>query len=73
LQNKILERARKKRIYKEGPHALPLSHEQGCDIEDNDEDCIGSVFCASLRDEHDAQVGFYETNSLIAKDPIQPY
>jgi hypothetical protein len=68
-----LERARRKRIYKEGPHALPLSHEQGDDIEDDDEDCVRSVFCASLGDEHDAQVGFHERSSMIAKDPIQPY
>jgi hypothetical protein len=52
---------------------LPLSHEQGGNIEDDDEDYVGSVFCASLEDEHDAQVGFHEQSSMIAKDLIQPY
>jgi hypothetical protein len=70
LQNKILERARRKRIYKEGPHALPLSHEQRGDVEEDDEDYRES---ASLRDQHDAQVRFHETSSMIPKDPIKPY
>jgi hypothetical protein len=72
LQNKILERAKRKRIYKEGPHALPLSFDQKGSMED-DVDSIGGVFCASLEDEHNAQVGFNERSSTIAKDPIQSY
>jgi hypothetical protein len=74
LQNKILEHARRKKIYKEGPYALPLSYEQKGTMEEKDDvDSIGGVFCASLGDEHDAQVGFHEISSMIAKDPIQPY
>jgi hypothetical protein len=41
--------------------------------EEDNVDSIGCVICASLGDEHDAQVGFHERSSMIAKDPIQPY
>jgi hypothetical protein len=30
-------------------------------------------FCASLEDQHDAQVGFHETSSMIPKYSIKPY
>jgi hypothetical protein len=74
LQNKILERARRKRIYKEGPHALPLSYEEGGNVEEEDDvDCVGSVFCASLGDPNNPQVGVHEKSSMIPKNPIKPY
>jgi hypothetical protein len=69
-----LERARRKRIYKEGPYALPLNYEQEGDVEEEDDvNYVGGVFCASLRDPHKAQVGFHERSSMIPKDPIQLY
>jgi hypothetical protein len=45
LPNKILKRAKGKRIYKEDPHALSLNYKQEGHVEEEDDgDCVGSLF-----------------------------
>jgi hypothetical protein len=78
LQNKILERARRKRVYKEGPHALSakiMSCEMDSDDEEEEEEeeedgMLSNVCCASL----EANVAFHGANMVdVKKEAITPY
>jgi hypothetical protein len=53
---------------------LSLNYEQQGDVKkEDDADYIGSVFCALLGDQHDAQVAFHKISFMIPKDPVKPY
>ena len=85
LQNKVLERARRKRIYKEGPHALSakiLSYDYEEDLEEEKEfedEEVASVFC--LASDHqkvipnvESRVAFHDVNlSDYKKETVRPY
>jgi hypothetical protein len=88
LQNKVLERARRKRVYKEGPHALSakiLSYdyeedfEEENEIEDEEVEEVGSVFCFSSDHQEvcpsiEPRVAFHDVDlSDYKKETIRPY
>jgi hypothetical protein len=77
LQNKVLERARRKRIYKEGLSDLRLSYEQGFGGEEEGsqkDGSVGDVFCASVdRRTQQAFVNFHEMNSIPIIEATHPH
>ena len=77
LQNKVLERARRKRIYKEGPSNQRLSYEEGFAGEEDGshkDGSVGDVFCASVgKRTQQASVNFHEMNSIPSIGATHPH
>jgi hypothetical protein len=77
LQNKALERARRKRIYKEGPSNQRLSYEQGFGGEEEGsqkDGSVGDVFCASVsKKTQQASVNFHEMKSIPTIGATHPH
>jgi hypothetical protein len=74
LQNKILERAKRKRIYKEGPHALSTNllscKKRSDDEEEEEEEPMGNVYCATL----EANVALHSSDFIdFKKEAVTPY